>query len=260
MKRDRAALAVALAGALLFIDANSILAFARSDILQQATSLELLVFSIQVAKALAVLGVKRLRESSPAFIIDVFGADFLLIAALVVTQLFTGVAALASLSDQLLMGWIAGVAIAGLPYAAYRLGRSMLRSGSPSSLLPTAVVVAELSVLFANAASSAATSNAGLAGVSSLTFSGRGTALSGSTAVFVALAAVYVSLLLYTVTGMDTGLSINRNRALGFAILGTTASAALAASTPSLSLPLTLAYLPPTVAVVTVSWWLTRAR
>lgn len=253
-------MAYATTGGLLFVDLNFLAVFALSGILRSATQIELLVFSLQVVKIFFVIGVKRLRESGPALIVDLFGAELLLLPLLVAMDLFAGLGELSSVLSQLLTGWMVGVACVGLPYAAFKIGRSMMRSASLASVLPTSVVVSELSVLFANASFAAAASQTGVAGVAEVAFLGRGSAFSGSPLNFLALIAVYISLLLYAVVGMDAKVVIDGPKALVLAVLATSASVALAVLFSLFSLPLALAYIPPTVAIVSASWWLTRAH
>lgn len=260
---------LAAMGALLLIDLNYVAAFARSDILQAATRIELAVFLLQLAKTAVILGWKRLREAGTAVLVDVYGAEVLLIPVLLVASFFVRPLAIDAAVSQLIRGWLAGAPFFALPFVAYRLRRTMVRSGSLPNVLPTGIVAAEFGVLLANSSVSAAAGNTGLAGVAAFV-SLNGVSAVDSPYIFVSLTVLYASLLVYAVLGLDSGAEVDRNKALALGALATGLSLAWVTAFASLSfgpfsfaplyLETTLIYALPTFAVAGFAWWFARAR
>ena len=257
--KPKTALSLAAAGGLLLIDSGYAVYFIQSDILRLATWLELLVFGAQFVKTAFALGVRRVRDGSAALLVDVYGAELLAIPAFLAAILVVGVEPVGALLNQLIRGWMVGVACAGLPYAAFRLGRSMLRSAPLTSVLPSSVAAAEFGVLFVNAASSAAKSHTGLAGVADFALLGRESIASASLPIFAALTDVYAALLLYAVLGMSTNFSLNRGRGLAVSAVATGVTLACTVAFLPWSGSM-LMLVPPSVAVAGVSWWVTRGH
>lgn len=260
MTGPRTVLALGTMAALLFIDANYMVLFAQSDILHLATWFELLVFGMQFVKTGLALGLREFRDGGAAILVDLYGVEILLMPVLLLSVFVVGPAPVGSLLNELLRGWMVGVAFTGLPYAAYRLGRSMLRSGALPNVLPPSVLAAEFGVLFVNASASAAKSQTGLVGVADFALLGKGTITSGSPAIFAALTAAYVCLLLYAVLGLESKLVLSRNRALTMAALATGATLAWVFAFSPFSLPGVLILFPPSVAVAGISWWFGHGR
>jgi hypothetical protein len=260
MTSAKTVVSLSAVGALVFIDANYVVAFAQSDILHYAAWFETLVFAMQFVKVGLALGVKELRNGGPAMMVDLFGAELLLMPVFLAAIFVVGVAPIGSLLNQLVRGWMVGVTFAGLPYAAYRIGRTMLRSGPLGSVLPSAIMAAEFGVLLVNATDSAAKAQTGLAGVADFALLGKGVIYSANQSVFGALAVVYLSLLLYAVLGMDTMAKLNRNRALAMGAIATGSTLAwIFAFSPFMLLPVEV-LLPPSAAVAGISWWMARGH
>lgn len=257
--KPKTALSLAAVGGLLLIDSSYAVYFVQSDILRLATWLELLVFGAQFVKTAFALGVRRLRDGSSALLVDIYGAELLAIPAFLAAIFVVGVGPVGALLNQLIRGWMVGVACAGLPYAAFRLGRSMLRSAPLTSVLPSSVVAAEFGVLFVNAASSAAKSHSGLAGVADFALLGRESITSGNIAIFAALADIYAALLLYAVLGMNTSLVLSKGRGLVISAMATGVTLACIVAFLPLSGSM-LMLLPPSVVVAGVSWWVGRGH
>ncbi|MDG6963641.1 MAG: hypothetical protein JRN27_02350 [Nitrososphaerota archaeon] len=256
----RSTLAFSAAGGLLLIDANFMVAFAFTGLIATATLLEIVLFGVQLAKTMALLAVKPLREAGPALLVDLYGADLFLLPLLLATSPLTGLPFASSAMDQVFRGWTAGVAFSGLPYAAYRIGRGMLRSSALTAVVPSGVVVSEISILMTNASLSAAASGTGLYGLVDSFLKGSGTEPPTGPASLVGMAVVYVSLLAYAVLGLESRSAIGRNSGLLAGLLATAGALAWAFGTSSLSLPPALLFMPPTLAMAAATWWLTRGH
>ena len=114
----RYTLTVSLAGsaALLALYVNFAEVFVRSDLLKGATTLELGIFLLQFFKVVAISAVRQLRSSPSATVIDIFGAELVvLLPSLVIGNLYFGDAAAPGLMVQILLAWIAGVMTFGTP-------------------------------------------------------------------------------------------------------------------------------------------------
>ncbi|MDG6985335.1 MAG: hypothetical protein JRM73_01130 [Nitrososphaerota archaeon] len=256
----KTAVSLAAVGALGFIDANYVYLFLHSNILNQATWFELLIFGVQFVKTGVALAFKDFRDGDPALLVDLYGAEFLIIPVAFALIFVVGAAPVGALLNELIRGWMVGVAFAGLPYAAYRIGRSMLRSGTLSTVLPSAIMAAEFGVLFVNATSSAVASQSGLIGVADFALLGKGTIASGDPWVFGALSVLYASLLIYAVMAFESRVTLSATRALEMGAAGTGATLVLAYAFSPLALPIVFVLLPPTMFIAAASWWFTRAR
>jgi hypothetical protein len=250
--------------ALLFIYAGFLLTLAQSDVLASATALELGVFVLQLGKTLAIVSIKRLRNARVSFLIDIYGAEFFAIPVIAIVYLGFGYQGLASVVNQIFQSWVVGVAVSGLPYATYRIGRDMHGREKLSGILPASVVVTELELIFAAAATSAAASHSGIAGlakdviVPSLQAAIGGAIPSGATT-FVPLVVTYTSLLVYSVIYSDPRAGIRENLLLVLAVLVTFATAALILAVSGFVQVLSLLLVPPTFLIAALTWWFTRA-
>jgi hypothetical protein len=260
MNKVRLAMALAPALALLLVDSQFIMVVLGSGILASSKGLALVVFAIQIPKTVLALTWRRLREAGASIYIDLYGAELFLLPVLAGVGVATGSGELTSLSGQLLQGWVVGVAFAGLPFAAYRIGRSILRAGSLDSLLPLGVVASEGSLLFVNAAYFAASAHGGLADVANAAFLGRAVTVPGGQADLGAVWVVYISLLVYALIGAETEISVNKVKAMLLAVLATGAGLGLAVSSYYIPSVGVLTFAPPTFAIVAFSWWYGRAR
>lgn len=260
MKGTQAAVALSTIAPLLFIDANFIRVLVGSGILAKATTLELVVFSLQFGKSGVLVAFGRFRAASMAFLVDVYGAELLVLPVLLIVYLAFHVPGMPQLAVEVVRGWIVGVSIAGLLYSAARLGIGMVRSESLTTVMPLGMVTVELGVLLTGGTSAASAAHAGLAGVATFTFFQRGSVSAASPYVFAAVAVVYVSLLLYGVLGWDPQQSVERNRAIALAAGATAAAAALIYSASLTLLPIDLVVIPPTLAAVASAWWIAHGN
>ncbi|HKT22020.1 MAG TPA: hypothetical protein VJR06_05355, partial [Nitrososphaerales archaeon] len=165
MNWTRAAIPVAATAALLVIDYQLVSALARFDIISQATALEVAIIGLQLAKTVAAFVVRRLREASAGFLVDFYGAELLVLPLLATGYFFTHDAGLLDFMNQVVGGWMAGAAFATIPFAAYKIGISMYRTGEVANIVPAGIVTTEIGLLFANAANTAADEHLGLEGI-----------------------------------------------------------------------------------------------
>lgn len=251
---------LATAGGLIFIDSYFVVAFLGSNILALATGFEVIVFLMQLVKTVLAVALKDIREGGIALLIDLYGVDLLLLPVLLAAIFFLGPGPVGSVLNQLLRGWMVGVAFFGLPYTAYRLAVEMRRSGTLATVLPSGVIAAEFGVILTNATGSASAAHTGIAGIVDFTFRGKGSVLSQEPGVFVALSVVYVSLLVYAALALNTRLVINRARALILASFATGAGAVWVWALARFSLPVLVVFLPPTLSIAGAAWWFGRGR
>jgi hypothetical protein len=250
--------------ALLFIYTGFLLTLAQSDVLAGATALELGVFVVQLGKTVAIVSIRRLRHARVSVLVDIYGAEFFAIPVIAIVYLGFGYEGLASVVNQIFQSWVVGVALSGLPYATYRIGRDMRRREPLSGILPASVIVTELELVFAAAATSAAASHVGIAGlakaviVPSLQAAVGGIIPSGATA-FVPLVVIYTSLLLYSVIYSYPRAGLRENLLLVLAVLVTFATAALILAVAGFVQVLSLLLVPPTFLIAALTWWFTRA-
>lgn len=259
MSRGGAAVSGVLVAALALMDVTYMSVFVRSDILQVATGLQTLVFLLQIFKTASVFAVKDLREASGSILVDVYGAELFLLPAFLAAYLGLHVASAPMLMRELIVGWTVGVAFAGSPLVVYRLGRGMLRSERLAVVLPLGVAVSEVGVLLSNGAAGAASAGTGLEGVAAA-FIGRGTVVPSGVPLDAAAGAVYASLLAYAVLGWSGRPAVELNRALAFGVGATLLAAGWAVLAASLSLGTDLAFVPPALAGILLSWWLARGK
>jgi hypothetical protein len=255
----KSVVALAAMGALLTIDLNYMVAFAHSYILAKSTMIELAVFWLQFAKTIMVLVVKRLRHAGQALLVDIYGAELLLIPAVLLSAFFVGPRAVGSFLSQLIGGWIVGVLFFGLPFVAYRLRGSIAGSGSLPTLLPSGIVAAELSVMLANASGRAAGSQVGLSDLLTMAAQNNGLGVPENLTVFAALCVLYASLLVYAVLGLGSGYAVDRNRALVVGTLATGSSLVWFLLFSTFSLGDIVVYSFPTFVIAGTVWWYAHA-
>jgi hypothetical protein len=255
-----AAIPLSVTAALLFIDFRLAAALVGFDIFARATTLELFIFVLQLGKTAAAFVVKELREASPGVLVDYYGADLFVLPLLVGAYLFTRDATVLGAFSQVMNGWVIGVAFAALPFAAYKVGGAMFRSGDVSYVVPSGVVATELGLFFASATSSAVGAHGGLTAIVTSALMGHGGGSASDPGFFAALTVIFVSLLLYAVLGWAESSKVAARPALVIAVLATVACAGWIFASSPFSLPLPYVLLPPTLAIVAVSWWIGRAQ
>lgn len=260
MKWEEAAPPAAAAAALLFIDAQYMVEFVRSGIIDPAVGFVTFVFLLQVAKTVVIFVFRDLRNAKAAILVDIYGAELLLLPALLVGYLFFDVAVMQRLSDQMLQGWLTGAAFGALPLVAYRVVRGMLKGARLTEVLPTGIVSTELGILLHDGVVSATRAHTGLKGVLDFTLTGNGGRLAASPETFVAAATVYISLLLYALVGRNLDPPPDLTKALALGGGATLLAAAWVVALSSSSLAMEVVFVPPTLGMATVTWWMTHGK
>lgn len=260
MKWQKLGLPLLTVGALLFIDAQFMARFVGSGILVFATSFEAFIFSLEVAKTAFFFAVKSLRKASVAVLVDIYGAELLLLPVLLVVNFYLHNGAIPGVVDQLVQGWLVGMAFGGLPFAGYRVGAGMADDAKLSTVLPAGMVSAELGVLLIDGAESAARENTGLIGVLNFALHGSGGASTIDPLVFAGTAAVYVSLLLYALLDPNSEPPVDPVKALALGAAATLLATGWSVALSSLSLALDLVFVPPTIGMAVASWWVARGK
>jgi hypothetical protein len=237
----------------------------QSGILLRATLLEGGVLVLQLGRLLAFATLKEWRETRPAAVLNVFGADVLVLPALAVLYRVVGDRLFLTMVYQIEFSWFLGVTIAATPFVAYRLLRSMLQRNSLASVLPAAVALLEIElVLVATASSLTLTSSPIDFGVNILLLAvghGAFTLPSSLAAVaFPALILGYLSLLAYAIIYTGPGFERETNRLLTLSIVVTLMTCAAALGSRELALGLVLFLAPPTLLLSLSTWWFTRAK
>src|SRR5215831_18810143 len=97
---------IAIAISLSYIDIHYMAVFASSDILQLASGLELFIFWLQVGKVGAIILVPRLRNARTSLLVDIFGAEILILPVLAVTSVYLGSGKIPVVALELFKGWV----------------------------------------------------------------------------------------------------------------------------------------------------------
>ena len=258
------AVSLAAAAALLALYVSFLEIFLQAGLLQGATSLELGIFWLQFFKIAVIASVRPLRNASSANIVDILGAELVvLLPALVIGNLAFGMTSAPALMVQILLAWIAGVAAFGTPFGTYKLARAMLKGETLVTVLPSAVFLSELMVLLVAGANSAAATGQGLAGMSrAILLVATGNPLTGAqaagAAVLPPLVILYVSLLLFALSPGDVAYLARLRGVAALALLATAVAYACAYEASQLALSLTEVVLPPALVAVSLMWWVTR--
>jgi len=255
---------VAAGAALLVLYGNFVAVFVGAGLLAGATGLEIGIFVLQFLKMAAVVSVKRLRNFPSVNIVDIVGGELVvLLPGLVISDFVFGVQSAPSLMVQILLAWIAGVAVFGTPFAVYRLGRAMIRGEVLLAVLPSAVFLSELMILLVAGANAAASSSLGLPGLSrAILLVGTGVGAVGAQVsglmVIPPLVLLYVSLLLYALAPGDATKPAGLRGLAAAALLATAVTYICAYAAVSFSVSLTYVVLPSALVSSSVIWWAAR--
>ena len=255
---------LATASALMALYLSYAATFVASDLLRGATGLELFIFLFQLLKIAGVMSVKRLRGTSLVNVVDLLGAELLvLLPGLAFAGTFSGVQSAQSLATQVLLAWIAGAASFGALYGVYRLALAMVRGERLVVVLPSAIFLSELLVLLVAGASSASAAGQGLPALSvGMIQAGTGAAVSGARAAgsiaLFPLAVLYVSLLLYALDPAGSGAYVQPRGLAAVALPAASVTYAAAYVASQSALPMTYLSVPSTLLTFSVVWWIAR--
>jgi len=226
-----------------------------SGLLWTAPWLTGFIFAVQLLKTTVMLAWKELRGASPAVVVDLYGADLLVIPVLAAGNAVYGVTAIPAILLQIFTGWIAGVALGGLIYASYRIGRSMLNSGELKTIIPGSLLVAEIGLVFFGSARDAEAAGKGMGGFVQAVLGGSVSLSTYGVYVIAGLGVLFASLAAYAAIGANWNSLTETNLSLLFASLSVMAVLGCSVMVSTLGLPMTFAFGLLTVAAVSVSWW-----
>lgn len=258
MRWARAVLPVIVVASLGFIDVQFVISVAKESVLIQATTLELAVFGLQICKTVAAFVARPLRNGSLGLLVDYYGAEVLLLPIPALGYLLTNDVAVVSFMGQLIIGWLAGAAFAILPFAIYRIGVAMYRSGDVSAVVPVGIVAAEVALQFAG--SGIPVGAGGLRGVLSSALLNQGAPALYQGPDLVAMMAILVALFLYTLLRKQELPRAAVDLALAVGIAAVLGSIGWVFASSSITDSFQLAMVAPTVAIVGVVWWVGRAK
>ena len=255
---------LAVAAALLALYVSFIGVFVGANLLATATTLELGIFGLQFVKVATVVSFRRLRNWPAANIVDILGAELVvLLPGLVISDLYLGFQTAPSFMIQILLSWIAGVAVFATPFAIYRLTRAMLRGEVLLAVLPSAVFLSEFMILLIAGANTTAVSGLGLPGLSrAILLVGAGASpvgaqVAGATTL-APLAIFYVSLLLYALAPLESAQWARLKGFAALALLATVVTYGSAYAASWLAVSLTYIVLPCALVTAGLMWWVTR--
>jgi hypothetical protein len=254
MRKLEAVIPALTLGALLIIDLDFVGTVAFSGMFAQATAVELIVFSVQIGKTGAIVALKRARNAGFATILDIYGIDVILLPALLAAFLWIGYAWIPGLLEQIILGWVIGVAMGAIFLASLKTATSMLGAQSLTKVMPLCLATTEAGIQFANSATAAAATGGGFDAVMKAALTGRGLLPIASPPLLVDLGAVYVLLLLYSTLTWDPSHALLEPRQIFIAVLATGGTAAGVALGLYLSMALPFMLIPPTLAIVAVTW------
>lgn len=259
MRDLRVVVPISTAAALLFIDFEIAANMVRFGVLGSATTLELVVFGLQVAKTVSAFLVKRLRRAGPGVLVDIYGAELMALPLLGAAYLFANDSGALALGTQILDGWMVGAALAGLPFVAYRIAAAMHRGGELKFVVPAGIMAGGLGGVLASAEVSGVGPQTGMAGLAKAALVGHGTSAL-SPQLFGALAVIYASLLLYSVLGSAEGPKVAIRPGLLVGAAATFACAGAIVAFGDIALAPRFALLVPAVVIVGAGWWIGRAK
>jgi len=254
---------LAAAAALLALYVTFVEVFISADFLAAATTLELGVFFLQLVKLAAVMSVRKFRNWPTVNLVDILGAELvILLPGLAISDLYLGFQAAPSLMVQILVAWIAGMAVFATPFATYRLARAMIHGEALLVVLPSAVFLSEFIVLLVAGTNSTATSGLGLSGLSrAILMMGAGAQvgaqIEGAT-VLPLLVVLYISLLLYALAPIDSGQWTRLRGFAALALLATVVTYGGAYAASWFAVSLAYIVLPSTLVTAALIWWVTR--
>lgn len=220
-----------------------------------------IVFASLVLRLVVVFAVKRLRQGKASYLVDIFAADVLFMAALFALYVASADSSYLYTLQLLIPAWPAALLIVLPPLVIYRLATSVFERAGVSSVVPSAIGLFSLFSLMAEVA----TLNAGpedLTGVSKLLWSvflggGAMSSMLARELMFTGII-LYVALIFYATTESQDG--PDRLPALVIALGGSAAALFWTLFFTAFSSDLLLVFGIPGLALVVAVWWTTRAR
>jgi len=229
-------------------------------VLPGANYIEVAVFVTQLIRLDLVMSLRRLRTAPFSQIWDIFAVEAFSFPVLLVLYLWYGYPYLLSTALTIMTAWPSALLCVFPVYMIYRLTSSMRRDRRLMSVVPAAVALFTLFAFITRIVSSQPAPS-GLSGLSWLLFSSLLKTRSIDVTPEVVLAGIplYLSLVTYA-TIQGEGISAGRNSAMLLIIFGTLVSIGLAALSAYIPEYPLLLFGAPGAFLLTMMWWMTRAR
>ncbi len=255
---------LALAAAFAALYLQFAIALGQSDILQRATSLEQMIFALQIGKIAIIASVKRLRDMRFVNVINILGAELVVaLPVLALADLALGDQGTSSVLSQIFLGWVAGAATSLTPYAVYRLARAMILRDSLVVVLPSGVLLTEVVLLLQMGTSSAISSGLGISSLSrTIILVGGGAVTSGAYPIevltLIPLSIIYISLVLHGLAPHE-GLKPKKFVVVAsLALAGTAVAYSGSYASSVFATPFAYFSIIPTLLTASLVWWRTR--
>jgi len=264
-EKARQTAAVAVCGAIVYAYLEFLAGCISNGYLPQ-TTFETGMVALQLAKLPAVLGVSRLRKAGLALTFDIFAVEMLFLPVLGLLYVWLGERFFLTLLGYIFTTWPLAAMLVLPIYTTYWLGRTSLRGGSLSSVLPFASSQFGFFIFLWEVSNTVGT-NQGLAGFFHQLVGVLGSRtkiaanlLATNEGAIVASALLYVGLIAYVASGREPGSTTNSSSVLLLALLGTLTSLAWTLGLVTFTRDTLLLFAAPTLLTVTVVWWFARAR
>lgn len=260
ISRANALLAFTLAAPLVYLYLTFLSWLVTNRVIQGANYIEVSILVAQLIRLVVVLSVRSLRMASIALLWNIFSLEAFSFVAVTALYLWSGNSYLITVFLTIVGAWPAALLCVVPVYVIYRLTYCVWSDRRLLSVIPAAVTLFTL-LAFVTYALSSQPAPHGLGGLSSLLLSAlRQThTIELSPQVVLAGVPLYLSLLTYA-TIQDAGLSARRNSVLLLAALGTLVAIGLAIFAAYISSNPAPVFGVPAALLVSVMWWMTRAR
>jgi hypothetical protein len=258
--RVYAVLAFTIAAPLAYLYLAFLSWLISNGVLPGANYIEMAIVVTQLIRLVLVLAVRRLRVASAAQIWDIFALEAFSLPVLFSLYFLFGDPYMVTLVLTILAAWPSALLCVTPVYVIYRLASSALRDGRLTSVVPATVALFTL-FSFISYVVSLRPAPGGLAALSSLLFSTllQMRTINITSQVVFASVPLYLSIAIYS-TIQGGGVSSARNSALLLVTLGTLIAIGLAAFAAYIAVFPSLVFGVPGMLLVTIMWWMSRAR
>ncbi len=258
--RANAVLAFTMAAPLVYLYLVLLSWLVGNSVIPGANYIEVTIFVTQLIRLVIVLSVRRLRMASIALIWNIFSLEAFSFVAVAALYLWSGNPYLITVFLTIIAAWPAAALCVVPIYVISRLTYCVWDDRRLLSVVPAAVALFTL-LAFATYSVGLQAAPHGLSGLSSLLLSAltRTHSIGITPEVILAGVPLYLSLLTYSMT-QGAGASARRNSVLLLAALGTLIAISLATFASYLAAYPAPIFGVPGGILVTIMWWMTRAR
>ena len=258
--RLNAVLAVTTAAPLAYLYLVFLSWLVSNRVLAGVSYIEAGILVTQLMRLVMVVSVRRFRTASAAQIWNIFSLEILSLPILVVLYFWLGDPYMLSLFIAITIAWPSALLCVLPGFVIYRFASSMARGQRLVATVPPAVALFAFFAFVTHAISSQPVPS-GLAGVSSLLLSALVHARSVQITPQVVLAGIplYLSLVTYS-TIRSEAVSPGRNAILSLIAFVTLIAIGLEVFAVHIAVYQPFAFAVPGALLVTVIWWMTRAR